>query len=88
MNRRPLPTPEGRMVSLYEVSQRLNITEKSLGRWRKGGPKRRPAPVAYIRSGGAQIRIWFVETELVEWMKEYRRDMWAKWKWQQQILAS
>jgi len=88
MERRPLPKPEGRMVSLYEVIQRLSMSKSSLYRWRQGSSNRRPAPVTYVRTGGKKIRIWFVESELVEWMKEYRQDKWAIWQWQCRILAS
>jgi len=86
MLRRPV-RPAGELIPRREVGLRLNISLFSLDRWRKGSKHRRPCPIAYVGVGTCK-RVFFVEDELIAWMKENRADLWKIWLWQQQILAS
>jgi hypothetical protein len=72
----------GRMITLAEISKRLDVTPIAVRNWRRGSSQRRPLPQRHERAGSA-LRVKIDETDFTNWLREYRPDLlqrWEQWK--------
>jgi hypothetical protein len=74
---RPLVTP----LLIKDIALRLDVTLMTIRSWRMGSPGRWRLPV-HTKPKGERHRVLIEEQDLLEFLREFRLDLFMKWNGQ------